>query len=357
MSQCNHLTSDHKRCERKISNKLKHDSSRCWQHQKHTSKIESDLDPITQQFVNKLVSSHDPPIYTLSPTVARQTLSNLQAATKINLKPVNIKESILPVGPMGKVHVHIVRPLLTENIKLPIVMYFHGGGWVMGGYDTHERLIREIVFGAQVALVFVDYTPSPEAQYPVPIQEAYAATQYIVKNADKFSLDGTKLAVMGDSVGGNMATVVALMATEKKEFAIQLQILLYPVTNAKFDTESYTKFANGPWLTKLSMQWFWDNYLPDINKRNDYHASPLLAPKSKLKGMPYSLIITDENDVLRDEGEAYANRLSQAGVYVERMRYLGTMHDFALLNAISSSPATRAVITKASDILNRKLNF
>lgn len=356
MSQCQYLTSDNKQCLRNAN--LKSNNKFCWQHCKlptfKNNLIVSDLDPVTQRFVDKLNESKDPPIYTMTPFSARETLKKLQIGYP-NMSPVNINKVILPVGPFGKVHVHIIKPNKQTHDKLPVVMYFHGGGWVMGGFDTHERMIREICVGANVAIVFVDYTLSPEAQYPVPIQEAYEATKYIVQNSDLFSLDINRLAVMGDSVGGNMATVVAMLAKENKAFKIRIQILLYPVTNSKFNTKSYDKFAKGPWLTKKSMQWFWDNYLPDINKRNHRHVSPLLSSLDQLKDMPSTLLVVDENDVLRDEGEAYGNRLSQAGVYVERIRYLGTMHDFAMLNGIADSPATRAVILQVIITLKTKL--
>ncbi len=200
-------------------------------------------------------------------------------------------------------------------------------------------------------VVFVKYTRSPEAQYPLPLLEAYAATQYISAHAEYFG--GTKdgVVVMGDSVGGNMATVVAMMAAQRGEFKVRQQILMYPVTTASFDTDSYRKYADGPWLTKKNMQWFWDNYLPEDDRsssgsrRSEPSASPLLTPLSVLALMPPSLIITAENDVLRDEGEAYADRLSMAGVYVERIRCLGTIHDFGMLAPLALSPATRTLVT------------
>lgn len=312
-----------------------------------------DLDPITQQFVDKLNQSNAPPIYELSPIDARKVLSKIQDMN-VHKQPVDIEDIMISVNDSRNISIRIMRPKADFDKCLPVVIYYHGGGWVLGDMNTHDRLIREITVGAGVALVFVNYTPSPEAQYPVPIQEAYTAALYIVENAQYLHLNVNRLAIMGDSVGGNMATVVTMLATENRNFDVHLQILLYPVTDANFDTESYHKFANGPWLTRRAMQWFWDNYLPDVSRRSEYTASPLRASLSQLRRMPKTLIITDD-DVLRDEGEAYADRLSHAGVFVERARYLETIHDFAMLNPLADSPATRAVVNQVISTLRLNL--
>ncbi len=235
-------------------------------------------------------------------------------------------------------------------------MYFHGGGWILGDKDIYNRLVREISNGAQVAVVFVDYSKSPESQYPVAIEEAYAATKYISENGNSFNLNSSKLAVMGDSVGGNMATVVALLAKERGGPKIDYQVLFYPVTDANFETESYREFANDYWLSTEAMKWFWNAYLPDENARKNHTASPLNSSIEQLKGLPPALVITNECDVLRDEGEAYTHKLIEAGVKTTAIRLLGTVHDCVMLNAIADTPAVRAAIELANVKLNQVLN-
>jgi acetyl esterase len=234
---------------------------------------------------------------------------------------------------------------------LPVIMHFHGGGWVLGDKNTHDRLVRELAHGAQAAVVFVNYTPAPEAKYPTQLEEAYAATQWIAENGKSLNLDPSRLVVLGDSVGGNMATVVALMAKDRGGPRIDYQILFYPVTDANFETGSYKEFATGHWLAREGMKWFWDNYLPDKGKRAEPYAAPLRASNAQLKGLPPALAIVGENDVLRDEVEAYAHKLAEAGVRVTAARYLGTIHDFALLNPITDTPAPREAIRQAIDTL------
>ncbi|HWK43598.1 MAG TPA: alpha/beta hydrolase [Stellaceae bacterium] len=307
------------------------------------------VEPATQGFLDALAAGGGPPIYTLSPADARNVLAGAQAGKGTKL-PADIKDMTIPAGPTGQIRLRIVRPAGISG-ALPVVLYFHGGGWVLGDKNTHDRLIRELARGARAAIVFVDYDRSPEAQYPVPIEEAYAATKYVADHAAQFGVDPSRLAVAGDSVGGNMAAAVTLMAKDRAGPAIRFQVLFYPVTDARFDNGSYTTFEKGPWLTKPAMQWFWNAYLPDEAKRKEPTASPLRASLDQLRGLPAALVITDENDVLRDEGEAYAAKLAQAGVRVTQTRYLGTIHDFVMLNALAETPATRAAITQANTML------
>ncbi|WP_292388575.1 alpha/beta hydrolase, partial [Methanosarcina sp. UBA5] len=257
------------------------------------------LEPATRAFLEKVNKQGGTPIYQLSPKDARKVLSDLQAAQVAKL-PADIEDLDIPVGPEGRVSIRIIRPKGNKEI-LPVVMYFHGGGWVLGDKDTHDRLVREIANGANAAVVFVNFTPSPEAKYPTPIEEAYAATKYVSENGKKLNLDSSRLAVAGDSVGGNMAAAVLLLAKERGGPKIDYQVLFYPVTDANFDTQSYQQYATGIWLTREAMKWFWDNYLPDEEARKQPTASPLQAPLDQLKGQPPALVITDENDVLRDE--------------------------------------------------------
>ena len=306
----------------------------------------------TQQFIDGLGGA--PPIYSLSPDEARSVLVQVQSIP-IGKPGTNIEDTAFPVGPTGSVPVRIVRPAVTVDI-LPAVIYIHGGGWILGDRNTHDRLIREIAVGTGAAVVFVDYDRSPEARYPVAIEQAYAATRYVVDHGADLRIDPSRLAVVGDSVGGNMAAALTLMARQRRSPKIAFQVLFYPVTDADFDTASYAHFADGPWLTKRAMQWFWDAYLPDVEARGRPTATPLNATVAQLQGLPDALVAVDENDVLRDEGEAYARKLSQAGVRVTSVRYNGTIHDFALLNPIANTPAVRAAIAQATAALREALH-
>jgi len=282
------------------------------------------LEPTTQAFVDSLAAQKGKPIYELSYKDARKLLEDAQDKPVTKL-PADIEDKVLPVGPTGEVSVRIFRPLNSKG-HLPTVMYFHGGGWVLGSKDTHDRLLRDLTNGTQAAFVFVNYTPSPEAQFPVPIEQDYAATKYIAEHGKEFGLDTSRLAVAGDSVGGNMVAVVTQLAKERKGPAIRYQVLFYPVTDAGMDTGSY-------------------------RDRKKTTASPLSATTEQLKGLPPALVIVDENDVLRDEGEAYARKLIEAGVDVTAVRVLATHHDFAMLNALAGTPACKAAIQLASEKL------
>lgn len=301
------------------------------------------LEPYTQQFVDGLAGA--PPICTLSPDEARSVLVRAQS-TPVGKPSAQIEDIAFPVGPTGSVPVRIVRPARALGV-LPVVVYFHGGGWILGDRDTHDRLVREIAAGVEAAVVFVDYARSPEARYPVAIEQAYAAICYVVDHSASLRIDPLRLAVAGDSVGGNMAAAVTLMAKERRRPKIGFQVLFYPVTDAGFDTASYVRFADGPWLTKHAMEWFWDAYLPDPAARKQPTATPLNASLDQLAGLPEALVVVDENDVLRDEGEAYARKLSNAGVRVTSTRYNGTIHDFVMLNALADTPAARGAIAQA----------
>jgi len=312
------------------------------------------LEPNTQKFIDALNAKGGEPIYKLPIPQARNVLESLQSQP-VNKPDAKIEDLTIPGGPTNDIALRIVRPEKHSGGVLPAVMYFHGGGWILGSKNTHDRLIREIADGARVAVVFVNYAPSPEAKYPVAVEQAYAATKYVAENGSKLNLDSRRLAVAGDSVGGNMAAAVTLLAKQRGGPRITYQVLLYPVTDANFDTASYQQFANGPWLTKAAMEWFWNAYAPDPSMRKNPTVSPLQASLEELTGLPPTLLITDENDVLRDEGEAYARKLAQAGVNVTALRYLGTIHDFMMLNAVSDTPAARSAIQLTSISLHNAL--
>lgn len=311
--------------------------------------LSTGIEPETRKFLDGVNSSGAPPIYTLSVDEARKVFSKLQSG-KVEKPDISIENKTLPVGPSGQVDVRILRPKGITG-KLPTVMYFHGAGWVLGDFDTHERLVCELVDGIEAAFVFVNFSRSPEAPYPTAIEEAYAATKYVADNADSLNLDVSRLAIAGDSVGGNMAIAVSLMAKDRGSPAISYQVLFYPVTDASLSTQSYSTFANDHFLTLEAMKWFWENYLPERSKRKEILASPINATREQLEGLPPALIMTAEFDVLRDEGELYAHKLTEAGVEVKAQRMLGTIHDFVMLNAITNTPAPRTAIKLACQVL------
>lgn len=308
----------------------------------------SQLEPVTQAFIDGLFGAA--PIYTLSPGVARDVLAGVQKSASVKLAPARSEDRILNVGPKGRTDIRIYRPESAKG-RLPVVIYTHGGGWVLGDRETHDRLIRELTIGANAVVVFVDYDRSPESRYPVAVEESYAVLKYVAEHPDEFGADASRIGIAGDSVGGNMTTVVALLAKERKGPDVKAQVLFYPVTDASMSTDSYKEFAEGPWLTQKGMEWFWDQYLPDHSKRADIHVSPINASSEQLKGLPQTLLLVDENDVLRDEGEAYGRKLAAAGVPVRSVRYNGTIHDFMLLNPIANTPAVRGAIDQASEYL------
>jgi len=311
------------------------------------------LEPAAQALSEALATAGGPPLYTLSPEDARAVLDRAQAGD-VALAPATIEERTIPVGPDGQVSITIVRPV-GATAPLPVVVYIHGGGWILGNFGTHERLVRDLAARAGAAFVFVNYTPSPEARYPVAIEEAHAAATWVSGHGSEIGVDATRMAIAGDSVGGNMTAAVTLLAKQRGGPTFRLQALFYPVTNAAFDTASYAEFADGPWLTRKAMQWFWDAYAPDDAQRTEPTASPLRASLDQLAGLPPALLITDEADVLRDEGEAYGRKLRQAGVDVNALRVEGVFHDFMMLNALATTNATQLAIAAAARALKAAL--
>ncbi|SEJ81304.1 acetyl esterase [Sphingobium sp. AP50] len=309
------------------------------------------LDPAVQKFVDGLEGAK--PIYTLTPQEARDVLDTVQSGPAA-APAVDVTEKTLATGPFGKTKVVVYRPRGVTG-TLPILMYYHGAGWVMGGQKTHDRLVRELTVGAGTVTVFVDYLRSPESQFPGAVAEDYEVTEYVAKHANEFGGDPDRIAIAGDSVGGNMTAVVSMMSKDRSGPKFKAQLLFYPVTDAGMATGSYQQFADGPWLTKPAMQWFWNAYLPNAAIWTTPHVSPLRATTDYLKGLPPALVITAQNDVLRDEGEAYAKKLADAGVSVTQTRYDGTIHDFVMLNALSQTKPTRAAIAQAIDFLKAKL--
>ncbi|HEY6888305.1 MAG TPA: alpha/beta hydrolase [Solirubrobacter sp.] len=309
------------------------------------------LEPASQAFVE--ATSTPPFLYELTPDEARKVLDDVQSAPIAKL-PVDEHWVTVPAD-AGDVRVRIVRP---RNVlwTLPVILYMHGGGWVLGNAGTHDRLVRELAVGAGAAVVFVEYDRSPEARYPVAIEQGYAAAQWVTREGHAHQLDPGRMAIAGDSVGGGMTAAIALMAQERGDVRFVHQCMYYPVTDAGMDTGSYAQFAEGYFLTAKSMAWFWDCYCPDGEQRLEPYASPLRASDEQLKGLPPALVIVDEAAVLRDEGEAYAARLRTAGVAVTTVRYDGITHDFMMLNPLSATHATRAAIAQASSVLRGALH-
>jgi len=304
------------------------------------------LERASQEFVD--ATANPPYFWEGSPVDARKVLDDVQAAP-IDKLPVDDRWITIPAE-VGDVRVRIVRPPDATGM-LPAILYMHGGGWVLGNADTHDRLVRELAVGANAGLAFVEYTKSPEAKYPVAIEQGYATAQWIMREGASKGLDASRLAVAGESVGGNMTAALALMAKERGDVRFVHQSIYYPVTDAAMDTASYDQFETGYYLSRQSMEWFWDAYTTDPTERRAITASPNQATIDELRGLPPTFLCVDEADVLRDEGEAYASKLREAGVPVTTVRYDGTIHDFMLLNALSGTMATRAAIREATSQL------
>jgi len=302
------------------------------------------LEPEAQAFAE--AAARSPLLFTLGPEQGRIALEEAQAGL-VSRPPVDIEDRTIANGPSAQVALRIMRP---ENAQtpLPVIVYIHGAGWVFGGTHTHDRLMRELAVGAGAAVVFPVYRLCPEVRYPAALEECYMAARWVARHGQEHGLDAQRLAVAGDSVGGNMAAAVTMLSRERGEPDIRLQLLFYPVTDAAFDTASYHRFAEGYHLRRDAMMWFWDQYTRHPGERNEITASPLRASTQQLQGLPPALIITAEADVLRDEGEAYANKLRQAGVRVTAVRFQGTIHDFVMLNALAHSAATRGAIALAT---------
>ena len=310
------------------------------------------LEPAAQAFAE--ATSNPPYLYELPPEVGRKAVDEVQASEIF--KP-DIHEEWVTVegGPTGSVKARIVRPLGAIG-TLPVVLYIHGAGWVFGDAHTHDRLVRDLAVGAHAAVVFPEYDRSPDVRYPVAIEQCYAVAQWVVREGAANLLDGSRMAVAGDSVGGNMAAALTLMAKDRGDVSLVQQVLFYPVTNAAFDTGSYEQFAEGYFLAREGMKWFWDQYTTDDNERAQITASPLRATLEQLAGLPPALVITGEADVLRDEGEAYAAKLRAAGVPTTAVRYGGIIHDFVMLNALHETHAAVAAIAQATAVLRAELH-
>lgn len=308
----------------------------------------------TEDFISMLENKDAKPLYKMTPEQARQFLDNLQKETHKDV-PTDVKDTQIFTENKNSIALRIIRPA-NNNEKLPAIIYLHGGGWVMGGKESFDMLIKQLAINTNSVVIFPEYSHSPEAKYPVALKEIYSVLEYIYENPDEFNIDNDSIAIAGDSAGANMATVTALKAKNQNGPKLKFQCLFYPVTNADMDTKSYDLFKDGPWLSKKAMEWFFEAYAPDKESRNDIYVSPLKADEEDLKGLPPTLIITAENDVLRDEGEAYARKLDSAGVDVLNIRINGTIHDFLMLNALSDTRCAKGALNLACNMLKKALH-
>jgi acetyl esterase/lipase len=311
------------------------------------------LNPEVRTFLKGLNTGGGAPIETLSKEDARKVLADAQASVKVDLSGIEISEKTI-ISDGYKVRLHIVRPKGVEE-KLPVFIFIHGGGWILGDFPTHQRMVRDLVVYSGFAAVFVNYTPSPEAHYPQAVNEIYAATKWVAANGDQINVNGSRLAVVGNSVGGNMTAVTCLKAMEKGGPEIRLAVMMWPIVDADFETGSYKKFGKDRFLTTSLMQWMYDQYTKDLSQRKEIFASPLRATPAQLKGFPPALIQVAENDILRDEGEAFGRKLDEAGVKATTIRYNGMIHDFGLLNGLAGLPAVRSLFVHAAAELKKHL--
>jgi acetyl esterase len=307
------------------------------------------LEPAAKELTEALAKA--PPLGGGSLEDAR---NGADAAQSVPIDMPDVDESWVTVASaFGDVKVRLVRPKRVAG-PLPVVVYLHGGGWIIGSWITHDLLTRRLAIGADAVIAFVEYSRAPEAKYPTQNEQSYATIQWIVEQGKAGGFDATRIAVAGDSAGGNMATVLALMAKQRGDVQIVHQSLYYPMTDANAeDSESLRTFKDGPYGSAAGAEWFWTSYLNDANQRGDFMVSPLRASVEDLEGLPPALVIVDENDVLRDQGEAYADKLRSAHVPTTSVRFNGTIHDFMRLNALRDTESTRAALTLAVAALRR----
>ena len=310
------------------------------------------LEPAAEAFAQ--ATAEPPYLFQIAPEEGRKAVDDVQADV-ITTPEIDEEWVTIAGGPTGSVRARIVRPAASTG-ALPVILYIHGAGWVFGDAHTHDRLVRELALGARATVVFPEYDRSPEARYPIAIEQSYAVAQWIIEEGAAHGLDAGRLAVAGDSVGGNMTAALTLLAKERGDISFVQQVLFYPVTDANFDTDSYHQFATGYFLRRDGMQWFWDQYTTDPAERAQITASPLRATTEQLAGLPPALVITGEADVLRDEGEAYAAKLRAAGVAVTAVRFQGIIHDFVMLNALRETRAAGAAINLATATLRAALH-
>jgi len=299
-------------------------------------KISKDI----RAFLKELNSSGGKPMEKMTPEEARKVLEDAQKSVEVDVSGITEKEMEISKDGLTVKSI-VIKPSDKKDDKLPVFIFIHGGGWVLGDYPTHKRLVHDLVVHSGAAAVFVDYSRSPEAKYPTAINEIYAVTEWVAEHGDEIGVDGKNLAIAGNSVGGNMSAVTCLMAKDKGGPAIKFQLLLWPVTDADFNRASFKEYAEERFLTANMMKWMWDNYLPEEEKRKEYYATPFNATLDNLKGLPPALVQLAENDILYDEGLDYARKLDEAGVPTLIQTFNGFIHDFGLLNPLDHIPAVK----------------
>jgi acetyl esterase/lipase len=311
------------------------------------------LDPQVRSFLVQI--DKDPsPFWTLPQPRPQEILTGLQSQTPVDMSGVTTTEKTI-VQDGRTVKLYVMKPEHAKG-KPGVLLFIHGGVWIVGNFQNHQRLLRDLVVESGQVGVFVEYTPLPQAKFPTQLEESYAALKWVSEHAGEFGADGSRIAVAGNSVGGDMTAALALMAKDRSGPKISYQVLLIPATDASVDTESYHTYGQDRFLARDFMKYGWDLYAPDAKTRDNPYVSPLRASAEQLKGLPPALVITAENDPLRDEGEAYARKLKEAGVEVAAARYNGTIHDFVLLNALRHVPSTEAAIRQASEGIREHLS-
>jgi acetyl esterase len=310
------------------------------------------IDPQVRAFLAEL-NKDSSPFWELPQPKPQEILTGLQNKTRVSMSGVTtVEKTITQDGRTVKLYIMKPRKLKRNP---GILLFIHGGVWIVGNFQNHQRLLRDLVVNSGQIGVFVEYTPLPEGKFPIPLEESYAALNWVAAHAGEFGADGSRIAIAGNSVGGNMTAALTLMAKDRNGPKIAYQVLLIPATDASVDTSSYHEFGTGRFLPRSFMKYGWDLYAPEDKTRNNPYVSPLRASLEELKGLPPALVITAENDPLRDEGEAYARKLKEAGVTVTATRYNGMIHDFVLLNGIYELPGTQAALKQASEEISNAL--
>jgi acetyl esterase len=316
------------------------------------TEIKPVLEPAAQDFAD--ATDKPPYLFDLPVTEGRKTVDSVQDGD-IPAPEVDVTDILIPGGPKTEVSIKVYRPAGSAS-TLPVLLFTHGAGWVFGDAHTHDRLVRELTTRSGAATVFTNYTLSPEARYPTALEEIYVALEWIAQHGAEHGLDPERIAVAGDSVGGNMTAAITIMAKQRGGPRIAAQLLYYPVTDANFETGSYHQFAEHYWLRRDAMRWYWDQYTTDPGQRAEITASPLRATLDDLSGLPPAMIIVGEADPLRDEGEAYAAKLRAAGVPVTAVRYQGIIHDFVMVNAMRDTHAAKAATAQGGEFLRAALH-
>jgi acetyl esterase/lipase len=303
------------------------------------------IDPQIRSFL-AVLNKDSSPFWELPQPKPQDILTGIQSQTPVDMSGVTTTEQTI-VQNGRTVKIYVMKPERVSGTP-GVLLFLHGGVWIVGNFQNHERLLRDLVVGSGQVGVFVEYTPLPAAKFPVQLEESYAALEWVSQHAAQLGADGSRIAVAGNSVGGNMTAALTLMSKDRGGPKISYQVLMIPATDASVDTASYHEYGDGRFLARAFMKYGWDLYAPDAKTRDNPYVSPLRASADQLKGLPPALVITAENDPLRDEGEAYARKLKAAGVEVDAVRYNGTIHDFVLLNALRQVPSTAAAIDQAN---------